>query len=132
MVKGKYLMALAVIAGLALFFVGAYEMDSKDKDAEESNETIDVTLTIQKNLIVTVNGVKIASGVTFQTKGDVDLSITLPATGSYKLEYKDSGSGEKGSSDEFGHKGDVLNTTIFVTPGYSSNVTGSITFHAHS
>ncbi len=130
--KGKYMIALAVIAGFALFFVGVYAMEFKDKGTDETNEFTDVTLTIQDDLIVTVGDIQLKSGIKFQTKGDVELNITLPETGEYRVVYTDPGTGGSGDQGEFGHKGAILTATIFVSPGFSSNITGSITFEAGS
>ncbi|MDR2698278.1 MAG: hypothetical protein LBB30_01185 [Candidatus Methanoplasma sp.] len=134
MAKDIYLIALAVAAGAALFFVGVYALEdsSDDREDREADGTVKITLTIQAGLEVRYNGELLASEVPFYVSGDAELSITLQDTGSFTLNYTDSGTGGDGKCEGFGYQGDVLSATITVSSELSGDITGSVTFEEPS
>ncbi|MCL1978730.1 MAG: hypothetical protein FWG60_01030 [Methanomassiliicoccaceae archaeon] len=136
MAYGKYFMTLAVVAGVSLFLIGAYaiERSSDDNGNDPGSDLVQVTLSIGEGLVVTYDEVTIVSDVSFYVSDDVGLKITIPETGLCSMIYVDSGQGGgSGEWEEFGHAGDVLETTIVVlSPPFSENITGSITFTAQS
>jgi hypothetical protein len=132
MAKDIYLIALAVAAGVALFFVGVYALgDSSDDKEDKGADTegmVKITLTIQAGLEVRYDGKLLASDVPFYVPGDAELSITLPDTGGFTLNYVDLGTGIDGKCEGFGNQGDVFSATVTVPSELSGDITGSVTF----
>ncbi|MDR1954467.1 MAG: hypothetical protein LBP82_00740 [Candidatus Methanoplasma sp.] len=132
MTTGKYMIILAAIAGLALFFAGVYALETSDKDNDDDNaDLVKITLKIDSRLEVKCDGVKIYSDKAFYVSGDANLTIKIPKTGEYDMNYSDPSTGRSGSTGEFGRAGSTLETVILTFPD-SGDITGSITFSAHS
>lgn len=97
-IKGSYLIALAAVAGIALFMIGAYEMDFKtgnndDSDEPDLSNSLEGTLqlTIGPNIMVVCNGEDIFESGVITAVGDTLLKITVLKDGMLKWAFHNNG-----------------------------------------
>lgn len=121
--KGGYLIALAAIAALALFAVGAYEMNGSsdkdnDTDLDDSNSLTPIEFVISDSLTVKVDGRAVHSYDIVMVSSDTMVEITLLRDGQYYFTYMGSGHiPDILASEGSGNKGDTIEISMTIAPG---------------